>query len=109
MFKILHLSDIHIDQEYTEGLNANCSEPLCCRPPDSATAPHGRPAGHWGDHNCDLPLCTLDNLLEHLAEKKDEFNWIYWTGDLPAHNIWNQTRSDQLEVLNLLSTKLKDR
>ena len=110
MFRILHLSDIHIDLEYTEGLNAKCWPswmPLCCRPPDKSTAPLGRLAGHWGDHNCDLPLRTLDNLLEHLAERKDQLNWVYWTGDLPAHNIWNQTRSDQLEVLNLLSTKMK--
>ena len=87
-------------------MNAECREPVCCRPPNRY-APPGRPAGHWGDYNCDLPNCTLDNLLEHLAEKKDEFNWVYWTGDLPPHNIWNQTRSDQLEVLSLISTKLK--
>jgi hypothetical protein len=29
--KILHLSDIHIDPDYTPGASANCKEPLCCR------------------------------------------------------------------------------
>ena len=29
-----------------------------------------------------------------------QFDWIYLTGDLPAHNDWNQTRSDQLFILN---------
>ena len=107
MIKIIHLSDIHIDLEYTEGLNAECGEPLCCRPPNNSTAPPGRLAGHWGDHNCDLPLWTANNLFEHLAQHKDEFDWIYWTGDLPAHNVWNQTRSEQLELLGILSMQME--
>lgn len=28
-----------------------------------------------------------------------QFDWVYWTGDLPAHNVWNQTREDQLDIL----------
>ena len=106
LIKILHLSDIHLDLEYTEGLNAKCGEPLCCRPPNNP-APPGQPAGRWGDHLCDLPLWTANNLFEHLAQHKDEFDWVYWTGDLPAHNDWSQSRSDQLELLQLLSTQMK--
>jgi sphingomyelin phosphodiesterase len=29
--KIVHYSDIHIDQFYTPGSNANCTKPICCR------------------------------------------------------------------------------
>lgn len=36
-FKVLHLSDTHYDPYYTEGTNADCNEPLCCR------LTHGRP------------------------------------------------------------------
>ena len=109
MIKVLHLSDIHIDLEYTEGLNADCEDPLCCRPPNSPpkSGRTVRPAGHWGDYKCDLPLRTVDNLFEHLALHKDEFDWIYWTGDLPAHNVWDQTKLQQLEILKLLSTKMQ--
>jgi len=32
--RILHLSDIHWDQNYTVGLSKNCGEPICCRPPN---------------------------------------------------------------------------
>lgn len=102
IIRVLHLSDIHIDLQYTEGLNAECGEPLCCRPPNNH-APPGRPAQHWGDYNCDLPLWTLTNLFEHLVKIKDQFDWVYWTGDLPAHNVWNQTRSEQLVSLNTVS------
>ena len=109
MIKILHLSDIHIDLEYTEGLNANCEDPLCCRPPNSPPS-HGQskqPAGHWGEFKCDLPFETFNNLLEHLAQNKKEFDWIYWTGDLPAHDDWNQTRSDQQLLLQLLTKQME--
>ena len=32
--KVLYLSDIHFDKNYTAGVNAECGEPLCCRPPN---------------------------------------------------------------------------
>ena len=31
-----------------------------------------------------------------------QFDYILWTGDLPGHNVWNQTRSDQLHLLDYL-------
>ena len=50
-------------------------------------------AGYWGDYNCDVPNRTIANLFENLGKMQDQFDWIYWTGDLTAHNIWNQTRA----------------
>ena len=32
-----------------------------------------------------------------------KFDFIYWTGDLPPHNVWWQTRSDQLFALDTLT------
>jgi len=29
--KVVHFSDIHVDQFYVPGSNANCSKPTCCR------------------------------------------------------------------------------
>lgn len=29
-------------------------------------------SGYWGDYNCDLPLHTLVNLMQHLASVKDQ-------------------------------------
>ena len=66
-----------------------------------------QPAGHWGESKCDLPFETANNLLEHLAQNKKEFDWIYWTGDLPAHDDWNQTRSDQQLLLQLLTKQME--
>lgn len=36
-----------------------------------------------------------------------QFEWVYMTGDLPAHNVWNQSRDDQLYVLKTLVGLLK--
>ncbi|XP_065888775.1 sphingomyelin phosphodiesterase-like isoform X2 [Dysidea avara] len=99
--KILHLSDIHVDLLYTEGLTTECGEPLCCRPPNKPVSPA---AGPWGDYYCDVPMVTLSDLFKHLANIKDQFDWVYWTGDLPAHNIWNQTREDQVGILHTVTT-----
>ena len=31
VYKILHLSDVHIDGQYAENTSTKCGEPLCCR------------------------------------------------------------------------------
>lgn len=36
-FKVLHLTDLHTDLEYTEGALADCAEPFCCRPESGPT------------------------------------------------------------------------
>ena len=93
-----------MDLLYTEGLTTECGEPLCCRPPNKPVSPA---AGPWGDYLCDVPLATLNDLFEHLNTSKDQFDWVYWTGDLPAHNVWSQTREDQLGVIDLLTDQMK--
>ena len=86
--RILHLSDVHFDNKYTPGLSTECGEPLCCRPPNEkgediqhliiivfnyfATGEGETAAGFWGDHNCDVPPWTLENLFATLAQKSDE-------------------------------------
>ena len=30
-YKILHISDLHLDLEYEEGTDSQCDRPLCCR------------------------------------------------------------------------------
>nr|CAH7754979.1 unnamed protein product [Callosobruchus chinensis] len=47
VFKILQISDPHLDSDYVAGSPANCEEPLCCREystPNSSdpTIPAGR-------------------------------------------------------------------
>lgn len=98
--RILHLSDIHLDSKYYAGSNAVCGEPLCCRK-DDGIAPSGSPAaGKYGAlDDCDIPFVTVQSLFQYLATIKDQFDYVLFTGDLPAHNIWNQSRSDILTAM----------
>ncbi|KAM3836575.1 sphingomyelin phosphodiesterase [Vipera latastei] len=101
--RLLFLTDLHWDQQYTPGSDPNCKDPLCCR----GGRPQGPGAGYWGSYSkCDLPLHTLENLLQHLASA-GPYDAAYWTGDIPAHNVWQQTRQDQLHALTTITSLIQ--
>ena len=120
----MHLSDTHFDPYYLEGSNADCNEPLCCRLTNGPAAKKEKAAGRWGDYRkCDTPQRTIDHMLQHISathpvrkidrsidRKKFRFeigfflffqdiDYILWTGDLPPHDVWNQTREENLMIL----------
>ncbi|XP_053313908.1 sphingomyelin phosphodiesterase [Spea bombifrons] len=98
--RVLFLTDIHWDRSYTPGAPPVCKEPLCCRGPPSG---RGKGAGYWGEYGaCDLPLHTIESLLRHVATQ-GPFDRVYWTGDIPAHNVWQQTRGEQLNALETIT------
>ena len=35
-----------------------------------------------------------------------QFDLVYWTGDLPAHNVWNQSREDQVRMTVVLTLEI---
>ncbi|KAI7793261.1 sphingomyelin phosphodiesterase [Triplophysa rosa] len=105
--RILFLTDIHWDAVYAEGSVANCNEPLCCRNESGRASWKHNGAGHWGTYGkCDVPLRTVENLLQNVA-KSGPWDWVYWTGDIPAHNVWSQTRAQQLNELITISRLLR--
>uniref|UniRef100_A0A8D8RQQ1 Sphingomyelin phosphodiesterase n=1 Tax=Cacopsylla melanoneura TaxID=428564 RepID=A0A8D8RQQ1_9HEMI len=99
-FKVLHISDTHYDPHYEEGSNADCNEPLCCRATSGPPVSPQTRAGRWGDYRkCDTPKRTVDHMLQHIATTHTDIDYILWTGDLPPHDVWNQTREENLAVL----------
>uniref|UniRef100_A0A9J8A1K8 Sphingomyelin phosphodiesterase n=1 Tax=Cyprinus carpio carpio TaxID=630221 RepID=A0A9J8A1K8_CYPCA len=97
--RILFLTDIHWDAQYAEGSLVGCEMPLCCRNESGRASWKHTGAGYWGTYGyCDLPLRTVENLLQNVA-KSGPWDWVYWTGDIPAHNVWSQTRAQQLNEL----------
>ena len=104
--KVLHLSDTHIDPFYAEGADAVCGEPLCCRQTSGHTSAQNR-AGFWGDYrDCDIPLRTLENSLKFIESKHQDIDYVIWTGDIPPHDVWNQTRDGQLAVIKLVANTI---
>ncbi|KAJ7198282.1 sphingomyelin phosphodiesterase [Mycena pura] len=86
-FRVAHLSDVHIDREYTPGSEANCTKPLCCRdfagPP---TTPPTVPAGPNGNSHCDSPVPLADSMLEAVERLKPAFS--IFTGDVVERLNW---------------------
>lgn len=106
-YKVLHLSDPHVDVEYTVGSNAFCDEPLCCVY-HSGTAPNSSVAAQfWGtDSNCDLPHRTFE-AFSKFVQKHIDVDLVLWTGDNVAHDIWHQNTSRNLNSTVLLTETLK--
>jgi len=106
-YKVLHLSDPHVDMEYTVGSNAFCDEPLCCVY-HSGTAPNSSVAAQfWGtDSNCDLPHRTFEAFAK-FVQKHIDIELIVWTGDNMAHDIWHQNTSRNLNSSVVLTETLK--
>ncbi|XP_054254998.1 sphingomyelin phosphodiesterase [Indicator indicator] len=101
---ILFLTDLHWDRWYRPGSAVACPDPLCCRGAPLGTAGG---AGFWGSYGkCDLPLHTIDALLDS-ARGAGRFAAVYWTGDIPAHDVWRQSRSDQLGALRTVTQLLR--
>ena len=63
--KILHLSDPHVQLDYTIGRSNNCGKVICCSSEDPVATDPTQKAGKFGDYKCDLPLNTLDTILAH--------------------------------------------
>ncbi|GMR31699.1 hypothetical protein PMAYCL1PPCAC_01895, partial [Pristionchus mayeri] len=101
--RVLHLSDIHIDREYTEGSEADCLDDqllgLCCRySPDSpAGTPVKTPAGKWGSvAYCDLPYRTFEAAMKHISETHKDLDYIIITGDMLSHDMWDYSQDKTL-------------
>ncbi|XP_054669866.1 sphingomyelin phosphodiesterase isoform X1 [Grus americana] len=102
--RILFLTDLHWDRRYVPGSDATCPDPLCCR---GTARPGPGGAGFWGEYGkCDLPLHTIEALLAQLPGTA-HFAAAYWTGDIPAHDVWQQSRQDQLLALRTVTGLLR--
>lgn len=101
--KVLHLSDFHLDPRYTVGSESGCSEYLCCRPGQNASA-NGQivlPAPRFGAYQCDTPYDLAMSAMEAIpvltGTKGTGFNFTIFTGDLVSHDNDNQLGRDFVE------------
>ncbi|KAN0022112.1 hypothetical protein ACTFIU_004280 [Dictyostelium citrinum] len=105
--KILHISDIHVDPVYQTGMNADCGEPLCCRAPNGPGV-GANAAGEWGHYLCDINMKMVESMFEFIDEQfGDEIDIVFWTGDNPPHDIWEQTYDSQINASQLVTNLVK--
>ncbi len=96
MLRAMHLSDVHLDFEYTPGTISNCNEYLCCRESVGYPKKAGDvAAGDWGATNCDIPVQTMQSMLDHIVAN-DVPDMIFWTGDNSAHDIWSNDANESV-------------
>lgn len=107
ILRVLHLSDVHLDPYYQEGYRADCGEPLCCRVSSGLPSNSRDAAGRWGDYRyCDTPLRTLESSLKHIS-KTHKIDYVIWTGDIPPHDIWNNSRKEASYLLHEVTNLMK--
>ena len=58
----------------------------------------GNIAGKWGDYNCDLPPWTYEHMLNFIAKELPEINYAIFTGDMPPHDVWAETRNTSIST-----------
>ena len=53
--------------------------------------------------HCDIPLHFVRAAFDHIAKNFPDLDMIYWTGDLPPHNVW-ESGSDRhhLDLMKIL-------
>ncbi|TRY79928.1 hypothetical protein TCAL_07064 [Tigriopus californicus] len=95
--KILHLSDPHVQRDYQIGANAECGEPVCCARINGYPVNRKLAADKLGDYRCDLPPWTLDAFMNEIRQRHPDIDYIFVTGDYPAHDVWRQNRTGNLE------------
>ncbi|KAI9290572.1 Metallo-dependent phosphatase, partial [Neoconidiobolus thromboides FSU 785] len=92
---ILHISDLHYDENYIEGSEADCSEPICCQVDSKSKGLSSnkvkKPASKWGDYKCDSNINMLKSMFKAINElhnSKYKLDMVIFNGDIPAHDFW---------------------
>ena len=101
-YKVLQVTDIHLDMEYKEGTVANCNLPLCCRElrDDDLVPVKQILAGFYGTTGkCDANIETV----KAFASKAKELNpdYIMFTGDNIAHSVWLVTQEEVIKATRM--------
>ena len=101
-YKVLQVTDIHLDMEYKEGAVANCNLPLCCRVlrDDDLVPVKQIYAGLYGTTGkCDANIETVKAFAAKAKETKPDY--IMFTGDNIAHSVWLVTQEEVIRATKM--------
>ncbi|XP_072757179.1 sphingomyelin phosphodiesterase-like [Anoplolepis gracilipes] len=107
IINIVQITDIHYDPNYEPYGNAYCNEPLCCQKGQNSTNTSNKVAGYWGDYNsCDSPWHAVVDVLEYIRATHQNISYVYFTGDVVDHGIWETTLEGNIESINKTYSKI---
>ena len=91
---VLQVTDIHLDLNYKENAIIECGIPLCCHEtPKNIFDSNVKLSGKYGAiGNCDCSLEVVDAFSVKAKELEPDF--ILFTGDNIAHNVWEDTQEE---------------
>lgn len=107
LIKIVLLSDLHLDFDYTPGSANHCDKVLCCRSDSGTPSDPKDAAGFWGDYNCDLPLWTFQEVLKQIREVQKP-DYVFWGGDSIPHNLDTLVFDTNVEIMQNVTKILVD-
>ncbi|XP_011647307.1 sphingomyelin phosphodiesterase 1-like isoform X1 [Pogonomyrmex barbatus] len=101
IINVIQITDIHYDPNYEPYGNSQCKEPTCCRKGQNDTNTSDKVAGYWGDYNhCDSPWHAVIDTLDHIRAEHENISYVYFTGDIIDHGVWETTIEGNVESLN---------
>ncbi|GAA5892663.1 hypothetical protein JCM8208_005880 [Rhodotorula glutinis] len=88
-FKVVHISDTHVDREYQVGADSDCRKVICCRDYGSASVGVNarEPAGP-----CDSPPALVDSVFEAVDRFAPNRSFTIFTGDAMDDAVWESYR-----------------
>lgn len=100
--KVVHISDIHVDLNYTTGASYNCTKNICCRPYTAADEPGvtDYPAGPYGNSECDSPVSLEESLYTAIEDLVPDRAFTIFTGDVVEGAVWLVTDEEVTNDLN---------
>lgn len=100
--QIVHISDIHVDRNYTTGASYNCTKNICCRPYDADDEPGvtDYPAGPYGNPACDSPVSLEESLYAAIEALVPNRTFTIFTGDVIEGDVWLTTDEEVTSNLN---------
>ena len=108
-FTFVQLADTHLQIDYKEGKVVNCNIPLCCRnTPEELGFKDNK--NHKGEElkfskkygaagKCDANLETLKAFSKEVKRIRPDF--VLFTGDFSAHNVWEVSQEEVIEVTKI--------
>ncbi|GAA5877305.1 hypothetical protein JCM3774_001632 [Rhodotorula dairenensis] len=89
-FQIVHISDVHVDREYTPGAATDCSKVICCRDygPNTVGPQVKFPAGPFGHKKCDAPPALVESMFRAIDRFVPNRTLSIFTGDVVESAVW---------------------
>ncbi|GAA5820836.1 hypothetical protein JCM11251_001836 [Rhodosporidiobolus azoricus] len=89
-FKVVHISDVHVDRSYVEGATTDCTKVICCRNygPEYVGEGVKSPAGKYGHKKCDTPPALVESMFGAIERFAPERAFTIFTGDVVESAVW---------------------